>query len=96
MNDVVTCAYCGMEYPEGTPASQCELLTEHIKICTKHPMRNLEEKYSRVRSALEGVVGVKTREDLLALESELLSYPSPVDYDIVMSIDAVRALLETI
>ena len=41
---VVTCVYCGQEYPPGTPTSQHELLTAHIKVCPKHPMRQLEEE----------------------------------------------------
>ena len=45
MNDrIVTCVYCGHEYPDGTPTSQDEKLTEHIKVCKKHPMRELERQ----------------------------------------------------
>ena len=39
----VTCVYCGHEYPDGTPTSQDQQLTEHIKVCEKHPMRKLEQ-----------------------------------------------------
>ena len=33
--NVLTCVYCGQEYPAGTPASGAdnEVLTNHIKIC---------------------------------------------------------------
>ena len=41
---VLTCVYCGHEYPQGTPASGSEVLTEHIRTCEKHPMRSLEER----------------------------------------------------
>ena len=41
---VVTCVYCGQAYPPGTPTSQHELLTAHIKICEKHPMRVAEQR----------------------------------------------------
>lgn len=42
---IVTCVYCGHEYPTGTPTSQNKLLTEHIKVCEKHPMRQLEQQF---------------------------------------------------
>jgi len=35
----LTCAYCGQEYPPGTPATQHELLTEHGCKCQEHPIR---------------------------------------------------------
>ena len=41
---VVTCVYCGHEYPNGTPTSQNEKLTEHIRVCEKHPMRAIEQQ----------------------------------------------------
>lgn len=39
---VLRCAYCPQTYPPGTPATQHDLLTEHIKVCPKHPMRDVE------------------------------------------------------
>jgi hypothetical protein len=39
---VVTCVYCGMQYPEDTPCHGAEILTEHIKVCEKHPLRKAE------------------------------------------------------
>ena len=39
---VVTCVYCGMEYPDGTPAAKAKTLTDHIKVCPSHPMRDAE------------------------------------------------------
>ena len=49
-NKVVTCVYCGHAYPPGTPTSgsQVEALTAHIKVCEKHPMRELEKKYDEL------------------------------------------------
>ena len=49
---VVTCVYCGMEYPEGTPTHGASVLTEHIKVCKKHPMRELESQLSAAFSDL--------------------------------------------
>ena len=41
---IVTCVYCGLEYPGGTPASQDAALTCHIRVCEKHPLRAAEQK----------------------------------------------------
>lgn len=37
----VTCAYCGHQYPYGTPEAKSAALTAHIAICEAHPMRQL-------------------------------------------------------
>ena len=36
---ILRCAFCDAEYPPGTPATQHEALTEHVKVCEKHPLR---------------------------------------------------------
>ena len=36
----LTCAFCGSEYPRGTPPSQHEALTAHVLVCEKHPLRS--------------------------------------------------------
>jgi hypothetical protein len=41
---VLTCVYCGHEYPPGTPKSNHESLTAHIEVCEKHPMSQLMAK----------------------------------------------------
>lgn len=38
----LTCIYCGKEYPPGSPTHGAAVLTEHIRVCEKHPMRALE------------------------------------------------------
>lgn len=43
MSTILTCVYCGHEYPADTPASGAPILTAHIKVCTKHPMRAAEK-----------------------------------------------------
>ena len=35
----LTCAYCGENYPEGTPAAKSTSLYEHIRKCKKHPLK---------------------------------------------------------
>lgn len=41
---VLTCVYCGHQYPDGTPAAKHAALTEHIQKCEKHPMTELRQK----------------------------------------------------
>ena len=41
----LTCVYCGKEYPPGTPTHGAEVLTEHIKVCEKHPMNSLQKAF---------------------------------------------------
>lgn len=41
---VLTCVYCGHEYPQDTPAHGDKVLRDHIKVCEKHPMRRAEMK----------------------------------------------------
>jgi hypothetical protein len=36
---VLTCAFCGEEYPPGTPTNNHEALTAHVRACAKHPLR---------------------------------------------------------
>ena len=38
----VTCAFCGHTFPRGTPRDGDGRLTEHIKVCPQHPMRQAE------------------------------------------------------
>ena len=49
---ILTCVYCGHEYPQGTPSSGAEVLTEHIRQCEKHPMRKLEHDKQILKEAL--------------------------------------------
>lgn len=48
---VVTCVYCGHQYPDGTPTHQAELLTAHIKVCEKHPLREAEQRLAETATA---------------------------------------------
>jgi hypothetical protein len=47
---VLTCVYCGQEYPQDTPAWGSQVLTDHIKVCEKHPMRALEAENARLKT----------------------------------------------
>ena len=93
--NTLTCVYCGYEYPEGTPPHGAQVLTDHIKICGKHPMRTLEEKYAKVPGALVGLIGTDKKEELEAMKILLKVLPAS-DKDREDSINAVNALLETL
>ncbi len=92
---VLTCVYCGHEYPQDTPAAGHDILTAHIRVCEKHPMRKLEADNTKLRSALVGLVGAETHEELAAMEASIRVLPVP-DEDRGCTINAIRALRETI
>lgn len=48
---VLTCAFCGESYPPNTPESNDNTLSEHIKVCKKHPICTIEEKYNTLKAA---------------------------------------------
>lgn len=52
MSNVLTCVYCGHQYPEGTPPHGAKVLTDHIKVCEKHPMRELEVENAHLKELL--------------------------------------------
>jgi len=85
--NVLTCVYCGMAYPEGTPPHSSEVLTNHIKVCEKHPMHKL-------RKALADLVGASTKEELEELELGIRAMPAP-EKDKIAALNAIHALLET-
>ena len=47
---VITCVYCGQAYPENTPThgADVKVLTEHIKVCPKHPMKAMREALEQI------------------------------------------------
>lgn len=95
MNSILTCVYCGMAYPEGTPPHGAKVLTDHIKVCDKHPMRDIEIRVSKLRQALIDLVGVSTKEDLEAMEMCIRSTTAPIT-DKSAALNAIHVLLETI
>ena len=88
MTKTLTCVYCGMAYPEGTPPHGAKVLTDHIKVCEKHPMYKL-------RKALADLVGASTEEELKQMELALRAAPG-IEQDKIVAINAIHALLETI
>lgn len=92
---LITCVYCGLEYPDQTPTSGAKILTDHIKICEKHPLRESEEKILMLRKALSGLVGASEKEELKKMEILIRSTPA-IEEDKISAINAIHALLSTI
>lgn len=55
--NVLTCVYCGHEYPPGSPTHGAEVLTEHIKTCPKHPLSEYRESLEETTSLLRAFAG---------------------------------------
>lgn len=91
---VLTCVYCGHEYPQGTPAAGAQVLTDHIRVCAKHPLRAAEARTERLRRALSDLIGAASSEELHAMEAAMRVLPAP-DADRAVAINAIHALLET-
>ena len=53
---VLTCVYCGHKYPQDTPAWGDQVLTDHIRICPKHPLRAVEAERDRLHSLLDVLI----------------------------------------
>jgi len=88
---VLTCVYCGHEYPQDTPAHGDKVLTDHIAKCAKHPMREVVEQRDRLRAALAGMIGANTPEELDALEVGVRSLPG-CEEDRAAALNAIHAL----
>lgn len=91
---VLTCVYCGHEYPQGTPAAGDSVLTDHIKVCDKHPMRELQQQADRLRNALGQLVGASEVTELKGMEVAIRAAPAPAE-DKAAILDAIRALIAT-
>jgi len=92
---ILTCVYCGMQYPEGTPPHGAKILTDHIKVCKKHPMREAEQKIKILREALIELVGASMKEELEKMKVVLQSLPPSNDAEKLAGINAIHALLVT-
>lgn len=90
---VLTCVYCGHEYPQDTPAAGAQVLTDHIRVCAKHPLRKAESDIALLRSALVGWIGASTCDELTPLKSVVSLMPESADKRIALA--AIEALLAT-
>ena len=91
---IITCVFCGQEYPIGTPTHGSEILTEHIKVCERHPLRKAESDVAMLRAALAGLIGADSEQELRQMETTMRLLPAP-DADKAVSINAIHALLAT-
>ena len=103
---IVTCVYCGHEYPDGTPTSQDEKLTEHIKVCKKHPMRELEQQLAAANArvaeleqensklASAAVEQPPYKNDLLAQNKRMQTAINRYVIGNIELLDALKAALE--
>lgn len=89
---VLTCVYCGHEYPQDTPTHGDRVLTEHIAKCAKHPMRQAQATIERLRAALVAFVGVSETQQLREFEAVLRAHPGSEE-DKAVAINAIQALL---
>jgi hypothetical protein len=90
---ILTCVYCGHEYPQETPAWNDKVLTDHIADCEKHPMRAVIRERDRLRSALVGLLGEGDPEALRSMELLIRQDSSAPDADRAVAINAIHALL---
>jgi hypothetical protein len=95
---ILTCVYCGHEYPQDTPAAGVQILTDHIRVCAKHPMRKAESDIKKLRSALIGLVGASDKSELEGIEAFTRTYMAQGSVprkDGTAMINAVHAILNT-
>lgn len=94
--EVLTCVYCGKQYPAGTPThgADVQLLTDHIKACPKHPMRKAEEDVKKLRSALGGFLETEDAQELSLMEIAIRGSDAP-DVDKAVAINAIQVMLDT-
>lgn len=91
---VLTCVYCGQEYPQDTPAWGNGVLTDHIRVCPAHPMRKAEADIALLRAALAGLVGASDKAELEKMEAVVRVIPAP-ESDKIASLNAIHALIAT-
>ena len=94
-NRILTCVYCGHEYPQYTPAHGSRVLTDHISGCAKHPMSQTARDRTMLRAALVGLVGADTADELKAMEATMRMLPAP-EADKAVTINAIHALIATL
>jgi hypothetical protein len=56
--NVLTCVYCGTAYPPGSPRHGSSVLTAHIMVCPKHPLREAEAKVEAQAKEIERLRGL--------------------------------------
>jgi hypothetical protein len=78
----------------GCRSHGAKVLTDRIKGCQKHSMRDMEQKVDLLRSALIGLVGSNDIEELNQMEAAFLVMPASEE-EKVNSINAIHAIIKT-
>ncbi len=91
--EVLTCVYCGQQYPRDTPTHGSPVLTAHIRTCEKHPLRAAEAQIAQLRKALLDLIGVETHDDLLRMQGVLATLADDPNSHVASR--AIQALLDT-
>ncbi len=60
----LTCVFCGMVYPPGTPPSNHAALLAHVEECPKHPLQRFKQRAAAAETFLNVI-----RKNLPLLES---------------------------
>jgi hypothetical protein len=92
---VLTCVYCGHNYPQDTPEWGDKVLTDHIRECPKHPIRKAEADIVLLRGALAGLVGAGDKTELEQMEALVRTLPAP-EADKIACLNAIHTLLATL
>ena len=56
MDRIVTCVYCGEEYPNNTPTHGTKILTDHIQECKKHPLYEAKDRIRFLEDVLTKII----------------------------------------
>ncbi len=72
---VVTCAFCGAAYPNGTPETKHERLTQHIMECPEHPIRKVKANLDAAETRMQEL---EKERDRLAKIVETHSKKKPI------------------
>jgi len=67
-NTVLTCAFCGEAYTEGTPATKHEALTAHILECEKHPIAEYKADVKKWRDRYHSAADALRRTENRVIE----------------------------
>ncbi len=95
MKKMLICVYCGYRYPQGISLYDGSILSNHLSVCVKHPLRKAESDIALLRNALVGLVGADGREELEKMEAYIRS-SACIEDDRAVSVNTIHALLKTL
>ena len=84
MSHVLTCVYCGYHFPADTPASGAPILTEHIKVCEKHPLKETIDRLGQYQNQVRLAGTALSIAELLSMHAQARlpsKSPTPSDKD---------------